>query len=342
MHHESILAHLAPLLTNQIENVATDALAHLLLQYHFLADAFREYISSMMVDLAGNLSFTTQARWQDNAIPDLVGQDEQGRYLLIIESKFWARLTSNQPATYIDRLPPDKPALLLFIAPASRIPTLWKELMSRCTAILPREELKGEIKGEIRNLLLNNKHTLSLISWENLFGVLARKAKAVNDQYAISDIWQLQSLCARIDEEAFKPISEEELTSPTKIRIAQYRELIDELIVRLVDSNIVSIKGYQATPGPDYYKRYMTINGFHNWCIEYNERYRRQHPETSLWLTTTITPQVAAMLSKLSLVGHKQGKQLLVPMEIPIGVERESVMISLMEQVKKVYKLLIS
>lgn len=135
MPHESILAHLAPLLTNQIENVATDALAHILLQYHFLADAFQEYISSVTVDLPGNLTFTTQARWQDTEIPDLVGRDVEGRYLLIVESKFWAPLTLNQPATYIDRLPADKPALLLFIAPASRMRTLWLELLSRCNAL---------------------------------------------------------------------------------------------------------------------------------------------------------------------------------------------------------------
>ena len=281
MPHESILAHLAPLLTNQIENVATDALAHFLLQYLFLADAFHEYIASIIVDLPSNLTFTTQARWQDNAIPDLVGRDEQGRYLLIVESKFWAPLTSNQPATYIDRLPPDKPALLLFIAPASRIPTLWNELLSRCIALLPEEELKEEVKGEIRILHLNTKHLLTLISWEDLLGVLFEMAVQVNDRYAIADIWQLQSLCSRIDEEAFKPISDDEITSPTKMRIAQYRVLLDELIIRLVDSDMVSIKGYQATPGPDYYKRYVSIHDFHNWCIEYNERHRRQHPETS-------------------------------------------------------------
>lgn len=67
--------------------------------------------------------------------PDLVGRDVEGRYLLIVESKFWAPLTLNQPATYIDRLPADKPALLLFIAPASRMRTLWLELLSRCNAL---------------------------------------------------------------------------------------------------------------------------------------------------------------------------------------------------------------
>lgn len=100
------------LLTNQIENVATDALAHLLSQYYFVADAFIEYISSVGIALPKNLTIKTQAKWQDAAIPDLVGLDEEGHHILIVESKFWAPLTPNQPTTYIERLPHDTPALL--------------------------------------------------------------------------------------------------------------------------------------------------------------------------------------------------------------------------------------
>ena len=73
MPPESILAHLAPRLTTQLENVATDALAHLLLPYPPLADAFREHVSLAGVKLPENIEFKTQARWHDSAIPDLVG-----------------------------------------------------------------------------------------------------------------------------------------------------------------------------------------------------------------------------------------------------------------------------
>jgi hypothetical protein len=87
----------------------------------------------------------------------------------------------------------------------------------------------------------------------------------------------------------------------------------NELIIQLVDSDTVSIKGYQATPGPDYYKRYVSIHDFHNWCIAYNERYRKQYPATSIWLTTTITPQISNLLSTSSHVSYKVGKQFLIP-----------------------------
>jgi hypothetical protein len=105
-------------------------------------------------------------------------------------------------------------------------------------------------------------HILALISWESLLAVLYENAQQVGNEYAMSDIWQLQSLCAQVDTEAFLPLTSEDITSPTKMRIEQLRSLIDELGNRLVESGIASIEGYRATPGPDFYKRYMSIHNF--------------------------------------------------------------------------------
>jgi len=67
-------------------NPGTDALAHLLLRYPVLADAFRDHVSSAGVSLPGDVTFRTQAHWQDGAIPDLVGIDKEKKNLLIVES----------------------------------------------------------------------------------------------------------------------------------------------------------------------------------------------------------------------------------------------------------------
>lgn len=343
MPKESILAYLAPLLTSQIENVATDALAHLLLQYPIIAAAFREFISSIRVEIPPDLIFKTQARFQDNAIPDLVGLDGEGRYILIIESKFWAPLTPNQPLTYINRLPHDTPAILLFIAPASRRLTLWQELSGRCNSSLIQSQDQQETNiTPFFTLPLNTKHMLALTSWELLLENLCTKAKRAKDEYAASDIWQLQSLCRRIDEDAFQPLYESDITSPTIKRIHQLHDLIDDLVTRLVDSGIVSITGYKATPGPGYYKRYMSLQGIPNWCVEYNERYRKQHPPINIWLSTTETQRLTGLLSDLTPVSYRQGRNLLIPLEIPLNAERESILISLQQQVTAISKRLLN
>ena len=61
----------------------------------------------------------------DTARPDLVGADELGARV-IIEAKFDAELTRAQRSrVYLDRLVGEAPVLLLFVAPPSRLPSLW-------------------------------------------------------------------------------------------------------------------------------------------------------------------------------------------------------------------------
>ena len=47
---------------------------------------------------------------------------------MLIEAKFRAGLTDNQPMAYLKRLPANTPSALLFVAPAARLTTLWNEL----------------------------------------------------------------------------------------------------------------------------------------------------------------------------------------------------------------------
>ena len=71
----------------------------------------------------------TQATGKEGERPDLAGFDRDGRERVLIEAKFWAGLTGNQPVAYLERLPANTPSALLFVAPAARLETLWNELL---------------------------------------------------------------------------------------------------------------------------------------------------------------------------------------------------------------------
>lgn len=343
MSHQSILAHLAPLLTNQLENVATDALAHLLLEYSVISDSFQDYISQYGIVLPKSLKFRTQATAFDGAIPDLVGIDSEDRYILIIESKFWAYLTQNQPATYIKRLPPETPAILLFISPSSRFTTLWPELVDRCKIRRTNDSIQESGKTPFLTAKLNKWHLLGLTSWEAMLAVFYQKAQEVGDIYASGDIWQLQSLCARIEEEAFHPLSEQDNVLPTEQRISQIRSLLDELLMCLIDAGIASTEGYRATPGPNYYKRYMSIYGLpkSDWCVEFNTWYQQKYPQTNLWFSASKTAQSSNLLSESNILYYRYEKQFLIPLEFPQGVEREEVLNGVYEQIVDIVNRLI-
>ena len=56
----------------------------------------------------------TQATGEEGERPDLAGFDRNGRERVLVEAKFWAGLTDNQPIAYLERLPANRPGALLF------------------------------------------------------------------------------------------------------------------------------------------------------------------------------------------------------------------------------------
>jgi hypothetical protein len=132
LNQYSLLAHVAPGLTLQRENLATKSLLYLLRTYGEAHEAFIELLSTIGYVVPGDLKFSTQVRMQHGSIPDLVGATTDGTGVLLVESKFWAPLTPNQPTGYLRRLPTDREAMVLFVAPEGRYEELWQQLVARC------------------------------------------------------------------------------------------------------------------------------------------------------------------------------------------------------------------
>ena len=99
---DSLLAHVVSRFTpSQWENVATESLRYLLSAG---AGAAPARVVAPFLTLPSQLTWRAQvSSTEDKSIPDLVGEDGQGRPGVIIEGKFWAALTEHQPATYLKR-----------------------------------------------------------------------------------------------------------------------------------------------------------------------------------------------------------------------------------------------
>ena len=108
----------------------------------------------------------TQVIKADGTRPDLVGFDETGAERVLIEVKFWAELTRNQPNGYINRLPDDGPAVVMFLAPEERIQSLWSQLKRR----LDREfDTMIEADSERKSFLVGDtERHLMIVSWGGL------------------------------------------------------------------------------------------------------------------------------------------------------------------------------
>jgi hypothetical protein len=334
----SLLAHVAPGLTTQFENLATESLLYLLRRYGTAHDAFVEVVSTTGYDPLRDLAFSTQVHMQHGSIPDLVGATADGTGVLLVESKFWAPLTPNQPAGYLDRLPADREGMVLFIAPEKRCVHLWKQLVARC--LRAGFELADET-GEPPNWLAartSNTRRLAYVSWSFLLEHLERQLEGAGEVRGAHEVWQLKGLCQTL-EEPFQPGA-----SGSQEHKARLRSIVDEVAGRLIERGLFETKGYRATPGPDYYHRFGTLAGLVNWSVGYNEQHARRFEESSLWLrghsrsAEDFGPSLAG--AGHSFRCYELDGRLLFPLDIPEQAAREVVVHSLIDQVEGLAELL--
>ena len=193
--------------TYRTEEVATESLGYILSRSVAARGTLRKVVSAGGADLGEIKTAWTelvgeQAERVDVACftsddPEQATWDSAAKRLLI-ENKFWAELTDNQPCTYLCSLPSDgEPAVLLFVAPKARVETLWPSLCERAKACVELEPQAGSRYVKCAAVRGTQKR-LMLTSWPHLLGALAESG----EQALLGDIRQLQALCRKMDDYA--------------------------------------------------------------------------------------------------------------------------------------------
>ena len=239
MNH-SLFGHLAYSFSASPENLATEALAYVL----YTSDAARQGLAKVLVH-AGlgddhELRFTTQVTGEEGDRPDLVGRDKEGYERVIIEAKFWAGLTDNQPVQYISRIGSARSGLVLFIAPKARFNSLWPELLRRCETdkLLLSGAIEEHLGTDHTRVRLNESRWLSVISWHQLITILNEACSSRNDLDGRMNLEQLRGLCDKMEAEGFLPIRAEELAPTIPRRVIQFSELATQVVERAIARKI--------------------------------------------------------------------------------------------------------
>ena len=100
----SLLAHIVPMY-GKTELVATEALKYILEQSEAARHALEQMLSAAGVEVGALTKFQTEAPGDEGERVDLVCFDADGAKRVLIEAKFWARLTDHQPNTYLEVFP---------------------------------------------------------------------------------------------------------------------------------------------------------------------------------------------------------------------------------------------
>ena len=101
---QTLLAHLSGVFGRQPELVATEGLGHIISCSEPARHALGAILKAYGLDIGEIARVHTEVIGEEGERPDLVCSDHRGRERLLIEAKFWAGLTANQPVTYLRRL----------------------------------------------------------------------------------------------------------------------------------------------------------------------------------------------------------------------------------------------
>jgi hypothetical protein len=349
MTETSLLGHLSLRLSVHPENIATEALTIVLKRSRTASVAFRQFIGLTGVCLPDSLSFEAQQVGLDRAIPDLRCVDESGRTRAVVENKFWAGLTENQPVTYIRELAHSEEAVVLFVVPDARRTTIWTELLTRCsTAGLQLSSITQS--SAITFAHVTPLHCLAITSWRNLLDVLNTAVVSSGDMAAANDIAQLRGLCNAIDSEAFLPLRPDELSNvEIPRRVTNLADVVFEIVQACEALNYCDRKGLKETNGRYTSGTYLKFGLYGAWFGLH----------VQLWKTFEISPlwfefsssdfgkaqQVRELLRVWSHCSPPRcldwnNNEVVVPAILPTGVDKEKIIAAVVQQVAEMVALL--
>ena len=254
---ESLLSHIASHFISEYENVANSSIAYLLNQY----PAPRNVLKNILEVESVPSYFVTELSTISNGRPDVTGLDANGEKQIIVEGKFWANLTENQPVNYLKELVEN--GRLLFLVPDKRKSSLYMEIQKRVG---------------------DKDEKIYIVSWNHFLDLVEVENSKDHNPALISDLVQLKQLCLKMDEEGMPPLSQSDL-DPMNGRIAyQFASLINECKLVLREWDKTDFTKLQTSASTGWNGVYFRVFDFG--CKLYFSSYRWYTSQTAtpIWI----------------------------------------------------------
>ena len=342
-HGPTVFSHIVQRrLSRQNENVATDALAYILGYSKVARDALLDFLRRV-VDLP-ELHFRTQQA-KENARPDMCGYHND-ELRLVMENKFWANLTERQPGDYLRCLTGGRqPTILLFVAPEDRIDTLWRELTGR----LSRDGIAWDEKTGGTDIpywaMTTNGPAIAIISWKKLLSHLERVAQ--DEPRTQSDLAQLRALCQAADTDV--PISSADVTDQrTPALLLQLASVVQLAVKKAIARKKGLFKG-KLKPQSNWERigQYVFLGNEHGVGVWIGIHFGlwRAYGESPLWavFSTTEFGRAGEVQPLLNAWGKERNVrvetrddgQVVVALNVPLGVEKEHVVAGIVDRLEE-------
>ena len=286
------------------EDIASEGLVYILKQSLESRMVINQIVKTNTNLNFSDLSFQTQNVGKELERPDISGKDDTGKEVLLIEAKFWASLTNNQPNGYLKRLKEN--TVLIFLVPSLRKRTVFEEVKGRVF------EYNQDLEIDLENLKIliksTNQHIL-IRSWNDVLSSIKSKIEKTNNINLLSDLNQIIGLCEIVDKNSFHPLVDEDLSPKIPKNINSYYEIVDKVVDELkIRNNEISTKGLVKTPQRYGYHRYFKSDSFGmNFALKLD--LWEKNADTPFWLAIssiegkqwTITDRLTKSINSVSI-----------------------------------------
>jgi hypothetical protein len=351
----SLISHLIVGHTPSAENAAVEAVGYVLRGSDVAAGAMARLLRSAERELPERLRFSTQASEENGGRPDLEGETEAGEKVALIEAKFWAGLTDQQPTFYLKRFKAGRPSVLAFLVPAKRFRMIWPEIQGRCkdagmpcgpTTQAADEFWHARLAGDNQG-----GHHLAIMSWRLVIDVLAGALTQAGQMKNAADLDQIRDLCDQMDDEAFLPFTAEELSSHiVPRRQAQLFALAAELGSAAISEGIGGIKdrkgGSLQTPRSlGSVGRYMRLGGTADVSVGYENARWGKFGISPLWVRFPGFDKVGQALARQRLSARRYDTppryfevdgEPCIPLRLPAGREKSQILRAALNQLQEI------
>lgn len=290
----TVFGHLALQFKTHPENLATEALGFILNNSASASTGFSAFLRAGGIECDDAMHFETQRSGADDSRPDMRCVGGSGQLQVLVENKFWAGLTDNQPVTYLKGLAGPTPGAVLFVVPEARLSLVWNEILFRCNeAGLSTGSVSQH--PAITTTKIEGGKILAITSWRSVLGALSIATSAQLDTTAQGDIAQLQGLCDAMDNEAFLPLRGDELTNlEIPRRILDYRNLIFDIVDEAKKNGFCNRKGARVEGSG----MYVRVGNFQVW-LGLDSTAWRQFGASPIWAYIYPPPYSPVPLSEV-------------------------------------------
>lgn len=348
MKSKTVLGHLALHFVVQQENLATEALNFILQTHSSASRAFRKFVRQIGFDCPEDLRFEAQRGGFDECIPDMKCYDAGGSLRVVIENKFWAPLTKNQPVTYLREFRPAAPAALLFVVPEARVASVWNEIVERCAKKVSVSDF--QTTRTVTSARINEWHHIAATSWRSLLDTLSSESPLPEEIDHRNDIAQLRGFCDMMDEREILPLGGDEIAGRkiTPLRIMNFTDLALAIVIEAASKPFCVRTGLQDSRFKYGSGAWVKIAGYRAW-VGFDVLSWHLRGLSPIWVEFVSEPQMSRIQmgevrQKLNSLRtsmsprcfeSQDGRTLTVPIQLRAGVERFEIIKDAVDQIRQ-------